>query len=646
MTWNLKRIALYILTAVVTSLVCIGAYLFNNKYTHNRLQPECGQMVVSEAALGDFHYLINDWEFYPDVLLTPEDLKNPDTAYYMIYTDIGERTRFDSLKNSSDPHGSGTYALHLWLPDEMHSYSLELPEIFSAYHLYINGDEYLQMGVPEPEQYDACTQTKVITFRGKDRVDLLISVSDFSHFYSGIVYPPVFGLESEIMHLRDLRQSITLIVVTFGLILLCSNLYLGIQMKRTNALLFALLSLCMCLILLFPFLHTMLKLPVFPWYALELACIYLMPFLVVLLHNRICEVQGWPRILSATITACFCCIACGYGLNAATLTVPVMRCFSSLLFLFKISLALYLMITAHMALNAGTEDAKLLCYASVSYAVVFLWDRIFPSFEPIFYGWFTDLGSLILVVAIGCTLLHDMAAAYTRNLSFAEEHRQVARQLAMQQEYSRRLSEQSEKNRRLIHDFRQHIRTISGMMEKLGTEDSESSEAYKDLHDYLSSLSADAVSSSDKTYEEFSGNPAVNALLNYYYSYAVQQKIQTEFSLVSEKTELTDVEYCTILGNLLENAIDACTHLPENSKRIIRLNSRATEHILFIRIDNTYDGVVLKENRHFLSRKEESGWHGIGMESAREIIETHGGTMDIYPFKNFFRIGISLPLKS
>ena len=57
----------------------------------------------------------------------------------MIYTSIGERTRFDQ-PDGVTPHGCGTYALTLDLPETPAQYGLELPEIYSAYRLYLNGN--------------------------------------------------------------------------------------------------------------------------------------------------------------------------------------------------------------------------------------------------------------------------------------------------------------------------------------------------------------------------------------------------------------------------------------------------------------------------------------------------------------------------
>lgn len=644
MTWNLRKIASVLLTVALTSLFCLGLYSYNNKYTHNNLQPQNGRLTVTEEALDSFHYLIHDWAFYPDVLLTPDEMTGHYADHPGIYTSIGDHTRFDGLGTREEPHGCGSYALELDLPSGIRSYSIELPEIYSSYRFYINGEEYLQVGTPEPDQYEARTQTKHVSFRADRHADLLLAVSDYSHYYSGMVYPPVFGTSDTINQYHDIRQSITLIATALCLILTLTTLYLGIWLKKNNTVLFALLSFCLGLTITFPYLHVLFELPISPCYTLELLCIYIMPLLVVILHNRICDVSPRFYWISCGVMVFFCSIACGYAMNSDSLSVPMMKLFSQLVFLYKLGTAAYLLFTAYQSIDSGVKMVRPIYYATIAYATFFLWDRILPVFEPIYFGWFMDWGNLIMVIAIGISLMGDMIASHTRNLAFAEEHRQMTRQLTMQLEYSRQLSEQSEKNRKMIHDFRHHLRAISAFSEQLHVTD-DTAKYYAELRSYLADVSDSPISIPSEHHEPFSDNPSVDALLQYYHSYAAQKGIAAEFHLIPARLKLTDVEYCTLLGNLLENAVDACLRLPEPANRKIQLTSRETEHLLFIRMENTYDGIVLKHDLNLLSRKPNQVVHGIGLESVRDIVERHGGTMDIYPRKDTFRIGISLPLK-
>ena len=71
---RVKTIAvIFIIAIVLISLITEFLYIFNNKYTYNKLQPEKGVLTLSQEEIDSnpFHFLIKDWEFYEDALLTP-----------------------------------------------------------------------------------------------------------------------------------------------------------------------------------------------------------------------------------------------------------------------------------------------------------------------------------------------------------------------------------------------------------------------------------------------------------------------------------------------------------------------------------------------------------------------------------------------
>ena len=91
------------------------------------------------------HYLAREWEYYPDVLLTPQEIKEQKEDYYSRYVSIGEYGGMDLGDKNKSPFGSGTYRMTLVLPEKEKQYAIGLTEIFSAYKLYINGELMGQM---------------------------------------------------------------------------------------------------------------------------------------------------------------------------------------------------------------------------------------------------------------------------------------------------------------------------------------------------------------------------------------------------------------------------------------------------------------------------------------------------------------------
>ena len=288
---DLKHFIISIACIFVSSIIFIGLFFHDNKYTHAGLQPANGILYLSESELSShsLRFLIRGWCFYPDRLLTPDDL--PDNSDYMTYTAIGEHTHFDLDGRRSNPHGQGTYVLRIILPEKEASYSLMLPEIYSSYRLYVNDSPAIQVGNPSADSYSAKTQERTCTFTAGGTVTILIAVSDQTHFYSGMVYPPAFGYTYSVNFYRAMRMILSVIVVVLAAAVSLLGFYLGLRMKYRNACTFSALCLICAIFYALPVIHTILCLPVIPFSAIALAVTYAIPALVISLHNRICKLD-------------------------------------------------------------------------------------------------------------------------------------------------------------------------------------------------------------------------------------------------------------------------------------------------------------------------------------------------------------------
>jgi len=639
---NVKNYIGLILTILCSSLFFMGLFRWNNKYTHPAPQAENGFLELTKEDLEQYplRFLCQGWEFYPGLLLSPEELPAASSSYMHCIT-IGEQS-FLGNRPDETTHGCGSYAMHLLLPSEECSYALKLPEIFSAYRLYINGRLLLEVGNPDPDSYIPLTQRRMVIFNASESADILLAVSDYSHFYSGMVYPPAFGTPLALNTSRGVSFAVNLVMICIGCIAIFLSLYLGITMSHKNTLLFAFLCLAMCGFSSYGLLHTMWELPVFPWYALELASGYLVTCLILILHNRICQIPSPLSAASNGISAGFCILALLYGLRSAHLTPGMIRAFSLSVSCYKAVTAFYLLGTAYFSIRSEkSENHDILFYASVIYATSFLWDRIYPSFEPIYGGWFAEWGALSLVCAIGCTLWCKMLRDYSDALTLSEHYKQVERQLAMQMLYSHQITAQIEEKRRLTHDFRQQLHALENLALESGT-----SKGRQRLLEFIRKTDSSFTEERFSAIPDFCQNPAANALLRYYYTVAVDSEIKVHFSFsLPDTCPLTDVELCTVLGNLLENALDACRRQPL-PPRSVSLSSKETSGTLFILVENTYNGKLKRINGHLLSLKTPAPRYGIGLESVKKILEKYEGTMDLFPGKDTFKVGISVPLNT
>src|SRR5699024_5245119 len=186
----------------------------------------------------------------------------------------------------------------------------------------------------------------------------------------------------------------------------------------------------------------------------------------------------------------------------------------------------------------------------------------------------------------------------------------TSKQLAMQVSYSQQIQEQIESNRKLNHDLRHHLRVLNTIAQENNDEN---------IQNYLKEMDSWIQTSILTTPILFCNHPTVDALLRYYYSFAKENQIEISFqTAIPEKLPLSDIELCSILGNLLENAIEACLR-QFDSTRSITLKTRENKFTFFLLIENTYDGQFQKQNNRFISQKDNTHPRfGIGIESVRD----------------------------
>ena len=101
------------------------------------------------------------------------------------------------------------------------------------------------------------------------------------------------------------------------------------------------------------------------------------------------------------------------------------------------------------------------------------------------------------------------------------------------------------------------------------------------------------------------------------------------------------MDLCSILSNLLDNAIEACCKLEYS--RYINLEMLIFKNQFNIKIINSSNGDYKMENGKFKTTKR-GDLHGIGIGHIKSIVENYGGIYDIKPESEVFTTHISIPL--
>lgn len=125
-----------------------------------------------------------------------------------------------------------------------------------------------------------------------------------------------------------------------------------------------------------------------------------------------------------------------------------------------------------------------------------------------------------------------------------------------------------------------------------------------------------------------SGNLVIDSLINYKYSLAQKEGIGMNcYVFVPEQMPFDGADMCIILGNLLDNAMEAVSTLPEG-RRHVEVSVSQVKGSLSIMVQNPYAGKIRESSSgQILTGKQDGTNHGIGLPSVQRTVEKYNGEL-------------------
>lgn len=261
-----------------------------------------------------------------------------------------------------------------------------------------------------------------------------------------------------------------------------------------------------------------------------------------------------------------------------------------------------------------------------------------------YLGYIVDISSYISVISVKAstleasvvlfmyclaTILSVVAALWhvvTRTRQAAAQHMQSA----LEQQYAmwNQKTERDAAIARMYHDLRHQISLIENLDSQTGRE----------LIDALRQ-SADQYAPITDT-----GSPILTTLLSEKARRCARKQIP--FHCVTQLDSLEPLEkldLCAIVGNALDNAIEASERLSDPGQREILVRLLRRDAFLIFRFENAYDGALRTEQGRLLSLKSDPQDHGIGLSSIRACVQKYGGDMVIETDNCRFVLKIVIP---
>lgn len=179
------------------------------------------------------------------------------------------------------------------------------------------------------------------------------------------------------------------------------------------------------------------------------------------------------------------------------------------------------------------------------------------------------------------------------------------------------------------HDYHNHMQSLKAYLAMHNVEEA---------MEYLDKLETDL---DDINLLFDTGNIGVDAILNSKISLALYHEIPVDYkATVPNKTTVTDIDLCVVIGNLIDNAVESCMSV-DKDKRFLRLYIGKFNEQLYISVSNATNENVRKLDEEYISKKR--GNHGHGLKRINHIVEKYDGYINRKNEAGVFVTEILLP---
>ena len=231
---------------------------------------------------------------------------------------------------------------------------------------------------------------------------------------------------------------------------------------------------------------------------------------------------------------------------------------------------------------------------------------------------------LLLLLAAGLALI------VRRLINRSAEKRVAAYQNELMERHYREVENMYRQMRGWRHDYHNHMQSVKAYLAEENTAGAQA---------YLDRLETDL----DQVRLLFdTGNLNVDAILNAKISLALEREIPCHYkATIPKQLSVSDIDLCVILGNLIDNAVEACRDV-EPKSQFLRLYIAPMKQQFYISVSNATNELVRKLDEDYISRKR--GDHGHGLKRIDVMVEKYGGYINRKNEPGVFVTEIMLPL--
>ncbi|HBG2038060.1 TPA: histidine kinase, partial [Clostridioides difficile] len=593
---------------------------------------------------GKLVFLIDDWEFYNHKIFKPNDFTEQDIKPEYVF--IGQYPDFSMRKGNQSPYGNATYRMRIKNEGEDKLLSLELPEIFSASEVWINGEIVSKLGDVGTEKYRPKIKNSVVSFIAKKDTEIIINVSNFSHYYSGLYYPPALGETKDISNMMFYRLLFYSIIcfTTFAIAIFSLSVWF-LSNKSKLYLYFG----CMCVFFAihvsYPFVH-LLGLPLVSFtYAVEDSSYFMVVLCIICINGSISKIEE-DKVYR------FLILPLGITMSIISIVIPIIllpydmyfvNIYGKLIDIYKYIVFIYILMSSLVSIYKKTCSEHISSYILVSVNTVFgisiLFDAVTSNrFEPIFTGWQTEYCGFIIVILFSLMMIN-------RNRIIIKENEKLTRNLEHEvevrtNELTTLLNERKKFLADVAHDLKAPVSAIQSFIDLIKVGNIHVDEETR-TYLYAINQKSNEVQNRVRSLQEFTSQDK---------SIGISEKIcLNDFIKEIYENNLPDTQACGVnfetyilekkiyakinkemLTRAFENLIyNALTFTPFDGKIILSMDKE--DGFAIIKVSDNGKGIPPENipkvfDRFFTERdNNEPKGQGLGLYIVKSIIREHGG---------------------
>lgn len=611
-------------------------YRYDNKYKNGPPFGKEGVFAINETNEKELMFLIDDWQFYANRIVTPDEALPPVESTVFI-------GQYPNFKFIDEDITYGTYHMKISI-DSKQDYCMKIPEIFDEYHLFINAREIIH------------TTGDILPLQPGIN-EIIIQVVKSNHYYSGLVYPIAIGSSQALLRMQRIHDAFYILFVLLSFMIAIFTFVLRKHEQNKLFQTFGILCFCFGVYCLYPFLHDMSRAKIF--YALEdgsfmMVILYLASVCTIMAnvakrYHKMLRILGGSMVLISVIVPSF--------------ILPYYQEYSIyygwLVDAYKILISMYLFYCVGIMVKKHDRYGVALATCSGVFALSLLCNLIFNNlYEPIYTVWQSEYAMLFIILWLFFIINRKFAKTLDehRHLSNALEEEVVFRTKEMQILLEERKAFFSD----VAHDLKAPLTAIHNYTQLI-----ENNNLYVDdeTTHYLQSIERknnellqrinilNEITKIDKIHDK-KQEISINHLMQRVYDDNVPESdalgIYFTMTKLTEDVQVIGVEekLRIVFENLFYNAL---AFMPQ--KGHIKLYGKIQNQHVILCFEDSGEGIAPQHlpfvfDRFYSARKKRSEESGLGLYIVKMIVTEMNGSVWIESEVGLgTKIFIDLPLK-